>query len=201
MVRTIISDRMSVIVQCISSILIATIVSLIADWRMALVAWAAMPCHFIGGQIQAKSAKGFSAYTPEIQNFSGKTQEKEQERKYGVIQGFSLCLWNIAHAVALWYKAILIERNQATFINGIKACQIFSPTVPSITELWTLIPTVISAISVLAPEFGILDWKTEIEPDAPERSDLERVKGRTEFENVKFNYPLRPEVTVLNNFG
>ncbi|KAL4394265.1 hypothetical protein AHAS_Ahas02G0134700 [Arachis hypogaea] len=30
------------------------------DWRMAMVAWAVKPCHFIGGLIQAKSAKGFS---------------------------------------------------------------------------------------------------------------------------------------------
>ncbi|GFZ15995.1 ATP binding cassette subfamily B1 [Actinidia rufa] len=60
MVKTIIADRMSVIVQCISSIVIATTVSMVVNWRMALVAWAVMPCHFIGGLIQAKSAKGFS---------------------------------------------------------------------------------------------------------------------------------------------
>lgn len=51
---------MSVIVQCISSILIATTVSMYVDWRMGLVAWAVMPCHFIGGLVQAKSAKGFA---------------------------------------------------------------------------------------------------------------------------------------------
>lgn len=28
-----------------------------------------------------------------------------------------------------------------------------------------------------------------------------RIKGIIEFQNVKFNYPLRPEVTVLNNFS
>ena len=82
--------------------------------------------------------------------------------KYGTIQGFSLCLWNIAHAVALWYTTILIERKQATFENGIRSYQIFSLTVPSITELW-LIPTVISAISILIPAFQTLDRKTEIE--------------------------------------
>ncbi|KAK0607209.1 hypothetical protein LWI29_011395 [Acer saccharum] len=234
MVKTIISDRMSVIVQCISSILIATIVSMIADWRMALVAWAVMPCHFIGGLIQAKSAKGFSgdsaashnefvALTSESaanirtiasfcheEHILGKAKvslEKPKRNcrkasvKYGIIQGFSLCLWNIAHAVALWYTAILIDRNQAKFINGIRAYQIFSLTVPSITELWTLIPMVISAINILTPTFEILDRKTEIEPDVPASSKNRRIKGRIEFQNVKFNYPLRPEVTVLNNFN
>ncbi|KAK3042797.1 hypothetical protein RJ639_001070 [Escallonia herrerae] len=58
-VKTIISDRMSVIVQCISSILVATTLSMVVNWRMGLVAWAAMPYHFIAGLIQAKSAKGF----------------------------------------------------------------------------------------------------------------------------------------------
>ncbi|KAK3187820.1 hypothetical protein Dsin_027381 [Dipteronia sinensis] len=234
MVKTIISDRMSVIVQCISSILIATIVSMIVDWRMALVAWAVMPCHFIGGLIQVKSAKGFSgdsaashnefiALTSESaanirtiasfcheEHILGKAKvslEKPKRNcrkasvKYGIIQGFSLCLWNIAHAVALWYTAILIDRNQAQFLNGIRAYQIFSLTVPSITELWTLIPMVISAISILTPAFEILDRKTEIEPDEPKSSKIRMIKGRIEFQNVKFNYPLRPEVTVLNDFS
>ncbi|RYR29017.1 hypothetical protein Ahy_B01g053286 [Arachis hypogaea] len=39
---------------------IATGFSMYVDWRMALVAWAVMPCHFIDSLIQAKSAKGFS---------------------------------------------------------------------------------------------------------------------------------------------
>ncbi|KAL5784404.1 hypothetical protein ACOSQ2_006796 [Xanthoceras sorbifolium] len=234
MVKTIISDRMSVIVQCISSILIATIVSMIVNWRMALVAWAVMPCHFIGGLIQAKSAKGFSgdsaashnefvALTSESaanirtiasfcheEHILGKAKvslEKPKRKcrkasvKYGIIQGFSLCLWNIAHAVALWYTTVLIERHQAEFIDGIRAYQIFSLTVPSITELWTLIPMVISAITILTPVYEILDRKTEIEPDAPESSKLKRINGRIDFQNVKFNYPLRPEVTVLDNFS
>ncbi|WCJ27550.1 ABC transporter family protein [Euphorbia peplus] len=234
MVKTIISDRMSVIVQCISSILIATIVSLIVDWRMALVAWAVMPCHFIGGLIQAKSAKGFSgdsasahskfvALTSEsaanirtVASFcheehiihkaemfleQPKKNSRKESIKYGLVQGVSLCLWNIAHAVALWYTARLIERGQSSFLNGIRAYQIFSLTVPSITELWTLIPTVISAISVLTPAFETLDRETEIVPDQSKSSEHKRITGKVDFQNVKFNYPLRPEVTVLNSFS
>ncbi|XP_059456882.1 ABC transporter B family member 14-like [Corylus avellana] len=234
MVKTIIADRMSVIVQCISSILIATFVSMVVNWRMGLVAWAVMPCHFIGGLIQAKSAKGFSgdsaaahyeliSLTSEsatnirtIVSFCHeehiirkarifleipKRKSRRESIKYGIIQGFSLCLWNIAHAVALWYTTILVDKKQATFENRIRAYQIFSLTVPSITELWTLIPTIISAIRILTPAFYTLDRKTEIEPDTPEDSCLERIKGIIEFQNVKFNYPLRPAVTVLNNFS
>lgn len=234
MVKMIIADRMSVIVQCISSILIATIVSMVVDWRMGLVAWAVMPCHFIGGLIQAKSAKGFSgdsaaahyklvalasesaANIRTIASFcheehilsKAKTslekpikKSRSKSIKYGLIQGVSLCLWNIAHAVALWYTTHLVKAHQASFENGIRAYQIFSLTVPSITELWTLIPTVISAISVLTPAFETLDRETEIEPDSPKCSHLERIMGSVEFQNVKFNYPLRPDVTVLNNFS
>ncbi|XP_056162978.1 ABC transporter B family member 14-like [Syzygium oleosum] len=233
MVKVIISDRMSVIVQCIASILIATVVSMVVNWRMGLVAWAVMPCHFIGGLIQAKSAKGFSgdsaaahrevvSLTSEsatnirtVASFCYEEQilrkaksalevpKKESRRtsiKYGIIQGFSLCLWNIAHAVALWYTTVLVDRRQASFEDGIRSYQIFSLTVPSITELWTLIPTVISAMSILTPAFQTLDRKTEIEPDVPENTHLGRIEGTAEFQNVKFIYPSRPEVTVLKNF-
>ncbi|XP_027773765.1 ABC transporter B family member 19-like [Solanum pennellii] len=233
-VKIIISDRMSVIVQCVSSILIATTVSMKVNWRMGLVAWAVMPCHFIGGLIQSKSAKGFSgdsslahselvALTSEsatniktVASFCHEEQILEKAKlslkrplrkgksesiKFGIIQGISLCLWNIAHAVALWYTTILVDRNQASFENGIRAYQIFSLTVPSITELWTLIPTVISAIDVLKPVFQILDRSTEIVPDMPDISKPETIKGKIEFLNVQFCYPSRPEVTVLNNFS
>ncbi|KAA8533502.1 hypothetical protein F0562_031064 [Nyssa sinensis] len=234
MVKTIIADRMSVIVQCISSILIATIVSMAVNWRMGLVAWAVMPCHFIGGLIQAKSAKGFSggsnaAYSEvvalasesaaNIKTIASFCHEEHilekakssleiplrrsriQSIKYGFIQGVSLCLWNIAHAVALWYTTILVDKKQASFENGIRSYQIFSLTVPSITELWTLIPTVLSAISVLTPAFETLDRQTEIEPDKPHDSHPKRIKGEIEFQNVHFIYPLRPGVTILNNFS
>ncbi|RHN69770.1 putative xenobiotic-transporting ATPase [Medicago truncatula] len=234
MVKIIIADRMSVIVQCVSSILIATGVSMYVNWRMALVAWAVMPCHFIGGLIQAKSAKGFSGdysathsdlvalaseSTTNIRTIASfcheeqvlekaktyldipKKKYRKESIKYGIIQGFSLCLWNIAHAVALWYTTILVDRRQASFENGIRAYQIFSLTVPSITELYTLIPTVITAINMLTPAFKTLDRKTEIEPDIPDDSQPDRIQGNVEFENVNFKYPLRPTVTVLDNFS
>ncbi|XP_039134924.1 LOW QUALITY PROTEIN: ABC transporter B family member 2-like [Dioscorea cayenensis subsp. rotundata] len=234
MIKTIISDRMSVIVQCVSSILIATTVSIIVNWRMALVAWAVMPCHFIGGLVQAKSAKGFSAnasvahqeltaLTSEsasnirtIASFvyeeqilaKAKVAVKEPMKisriesvKYGIIQGVSLCLWNIAHAVALWYTTVLVKKEQATFKDGIRSYQIFSLTVPSITELWTLIPMVMSAINILKPVFQILDRETQIAPDIPDIPDNEQIEGRIEFEHVSFNYPTRPEQLVLSNFS
>lgn len=234
MVKTIISDRMSVIVQCVSSILIATTVSMVVNWRMGLVAWAVMPCHFIGGLIQAKSAKGFSGDSAivhqelvslasesvtNIRTVASFTHEEHildkaklslkrterksrmQSLKYGIIQGISLCLWNIAHAVALWYTTVLVDRRQATFKDGIRSYQIFSLTVPSITELWTLIPTVISAINILTPAFQMLDRRTEIDPDTPQNRNLERIEGRIDFEKVSFSYPSRPEVITLNKFS
>ncbi|KAL6857030.1 hypothetical protein ACP4OV_018412 [Aristida adscensionis] len=233
-VKTIISDRMAVIVQCISSILIATIVSMYVNWRMGLVSWAVMPCHFIGGLIQAKSAKGFygdsaiahrelvslaSEAASNIRTVASFVYEDEilkkaelslqepmrttkiESMKYGVIQGISLCLWNIAHAVALWYTTVLVQKKQATFENSIRSYQIFSLTVPSITELWTLIPMVMSAISILNPAFDTLDRETQIVPDKPESPSEGWIVGRTEFQDVSFNYPSRPEVTILDGFN
>ncbi|XP_051137965.1 ABC transporter B family member 14-like isoform X2 [Andrographis paniculata] len=233
-IKTIISDRMSVIVQCISSIVIATAVSIRVCWRMGLVSWAVMPCHFIGGLIQAKSAQGFSsgssaAYAElvalasesvsNIKTIASFCQEEQvmekakatlkkplmnsriQSIKYGLIQGVSLCLWNIAHAVALWYTTILVERKQASFEDAIRSYQIFSLTVPSITELWTLIPTVFAAISILTPSFQTLDRDTEIDPDTPKESSDKSIQGDIQFKDVHFSYPTRAEATVLDNFN
>ncbi|KAG6435032.1 hypothetical protein SASPL_106681 [Salvia splendens] len=126
---------------------------------------------------------------------------RTQSIKYGIIQGVSLCLWNIAHAVALWYTTILVKRGQSSFENGIRSYQIFSLTVPSITELWTLIPTVFSAISILTPAFHTLDRQTEIEPDEPKQPPRKSIKGDIEFSNVSFTYPSRPDMIILDNFN
>uniref|UniRef100_A0A0A0LN35 Uncharacterized protein n=1 Tax=Cucumis sativus TaxID=3659 RepID=A0A0A0LN35_CUCSA len=233
-IKTVIADRMSVIVQCISSILIATIVSFIINWRMALVAWAVMPFHFIGGLIQAKYAKGFSRDSADVHHelvslasesatnirtiasFCHEEQIMKRARisleepmrkgkresiKYGIIYGVSLCLWNISNAIALWYTTILVSKRQASFEDGIRSYQIFSLTVPSITELWTLIPAVIKAIDILTPAFHTLDRRTLIEPEIPKGETTDKIEGRIDFQTVNFKYPSRPEVIVLKNFS
>lgn len=55
-------------------------------------------------------------------------------------------------------------------------------------------------MSILTPAFQTLDRKTEIEPDVPENTHHGRIEGTAEFQNIKFKYPSRPEVTVLKNF-
>ncbi|KAI3508069.1 hypothetical protein L1887_23069 [Cichorium endivia] len=233
-VKTIISDRMAVIVQCISSILIATIVSMVVNWRMGLVAWAVMPCHFIGGLIQAKSAKGFSGDTSaahsELVSLASESatnirtvasfcheehilekaksslntplkRSRKQSIWYGFIQGVSLCLWNIAHAVALWYSTVLVEKKQASFEDGIRSYQIFSLTVPSITELWTLIPTVISAVNVLTPVFQALDRKTEIEPDEQENPPSKKIIGEIDALDAESERAVVNAMESINSKG
>lgn len=50
--------------------------------------------------------------------------------------------------------------------------------------------------------FQTLDRKTEIEPDTPaQTSNTKKIRGRIEFEKVSFSYPLRPQVTILQNFS
>ncbi|KAK9122448.1 hypothetical protein Syun_020065 [Stephania yunnanensis] len=186
MIKVIISDRMAIIVQCISSILIATIVSLIVNWRMSLVAWAVMPCHFIGGLIQAKSAQGFS--------------DRSSTAHRQLVSLASESTTNIRTIASFTHED---QRDQATFRDGIRSYQIFSLTVPSITELWTLIPTVVAAMGVLRPAFSTLDRKTEIDPDIPEISPTDdlRLKGIIVFEKVTFSYPSRPQVSILRKLS
>ncbi|TYH33582.1 hypothetical protein ES332_D13G069200v1 [Gossypium tomentosum] len=152
---------------------------------------AMMPCHFIGGLIQAKSAKGFA----------GDSTATHRE----VVALGSEFAANIRTIALFCHEEHILEKarikHQSRFEDGIGSYQIFSLTVPSITELWMLIPAVISIINVLTPAFKTLDRKTEIEPDAPQDTKLKMIKGKIEFQNVKFNYLSRPEVTVLNKFS
>ncbi|XP_006846532.2 ABC transporter B family member 19 [Amborella trichopoda] len=233
-IKVIISDRTSVIVQCISSIAIATTVSMVVNWRMGLVAWAVMPCHFIGGLVQARSAQGFALDSSLSHSKLSKIMAESasnirtvasfvcedrliaqansslmdplmrsriESLKYGFIQGFSLCLWNIAHAVALWYTTVLVERKQASFENGIRSYQIFSLTVPSITELWTLLPTVFASLRILRPALRVLDRQSHIDPQRNGGLRRDRICGAVCFQDVQFSYPLRPDSLILQGLS
>ncbi|KAL6857031.1 hypothetical protein ACP4OV_018413 [Aristida adscensionis] len=234
MIKTIISDRMSVIVQCISSIFIATGVSTIVNWRMGLVAWALMPCHFIAGLVQVRSAKGFatdfskshqklifltSEAVSNIRTVASFVQEEEilkkadlslqepmrtsriESIKYGTVQGIALCLWHTTHAIALSFTIVLLDKNLALFENCVRSYQTFAMTISSITELWSLIPMVLSAISILDPALDILDRETQIVPDEPKVPREDRIAGDIEFQDINFSYPSRPEVIILDGFN
>lgn len=237
MIKTVISDRMSVIVQCISSILIATVLSTAVNWRMALAVYAMMPCHLIAGLVQVRSAKGFatdistshqklisltSEAVSNIRTVVSFVQEEEILRKadlalqepmrtirmesikYGALQGVALCLWHMTHAIQLSCSIALIGKGLATFENCVRSYQTFALTVPSITELWTLIPMVMSALAVLDPALDILDRETQIVvPDVPKAShdEEDRIVGGIVFENVSFSYPYRAKVTILDGFS
>ncbi|XP_047049013.1 ABC transporter B family member 10-like [Lolium rigidum] len=234
MIKTIISDRMAVIVQCISSILVATVLSMAVNWRMGLVSWALMPCHFVAGLVQVRSAKGFATDTfkshrklisltseavSNIRTVASFVQEEEILRKadlalqepmrisriesikYGVVQGISLCLWHMTHAIALSYTIVLLDKRLATFKDCVRSYQAFAMTISSITELWSLIPMVLSAIAILDPALDILDRETQIVPDEPKVTSEDRIVGNVEFEDVRFSYPSRPEVTILDSLS
>ncbi|KAL6659319.1 hypothetical protein ACP70R_003359 [Stipagrostis hirtigluma subsp. patula] len=234
MIKTIISDRMSIIVQCISSILIATGVSTVVNWRMGLVAWALMPGHFIAGLVQVRSAKGFatdfstshqklifltSEAVSNIRTVASFVQEEEilkkadlslqepmrtcriESIKYGTVQGIALCLWHTTHAIALSFTIMLLDKNLATFENCVRSYQTFAMTISSITELWSLIPMVLSALAILDPALDILDRETQIVPDEPNVACEDRIAGDIGFQDIIFSYPSRPEVIILDGFS
>ncbi|KAM0844976.1 hypothetical protein ACQ4PT_056697 [Festuca glaucescens] len=235
MIKTVISDRMPVIIQCISSVLIATVLSTAVNWRMGLVVYAMMPCHLIAGLVQVRSAKGFAtdistshqkliSLTSEavgnIRTVASFVQEEEILRKadlalqepmriirmesikYGAVQGVALCLWHMTHAIQLSCTIALLEKGLATFENCVRSYQTFALTVPSITELWSLIPMVMTAISLLDPALDILDKETQIVADEPEvPADEDRITGHIAFADVIFSYPSRTKVTVLDGFS
>ncbi|KAJ1267301.1 hypothetical protein BS78_07G045700 [Paspalum vaginatum] len=233
-IKTIISDRMSLIVQCISSILIATGLSTVVNWRMGLVAWTLMPFHFFAGLVQVRSAKGFatdfstshrklisltSEAVSNIRTVASFVQEDEilkkadlslqepmrtsrvESIKYGAVQGLALCLWHTTHAIALSFTIMLLDKSLSSFENCVRSYQAFAMTISSITELWSLIPMVLSAIAVLDHALDILDRETRIVPDVPRVYSEKRLAGEIVFQDVSFSYPSRPEVIILDGFN
>ena len=96
----------------------------------------------------------------------------------------------MTHAIQLSCTIALLDKGLATFQNCVRSYQTFALTVPSITELWSSIPMVVSVIALLDPVLDILDRETQIvldEPEAPAGEDM--IMCHVAFADVRFSYP------------
>lgn len=115
--------------------------------------------------------------------------------------GFSQFLAFCSYALGLWYASVLIKHKSSNFGDIIKAFMVLIITALSIAETLALAPDIVKGTQALGSVFEILNRKSAINPDQPDSTSVDHIKGDVEFKNVIFSYPTRPDIFILNDLN
>ncbi|KAM2804246.1 hypothetical protein COP1_045140 [Malus domestica] len=71
----------------------------------------------------------------------------------------------------------------------------------TIADAGSMTSDLVIGLYAIGSIFSILDRATEIEPQVPENSLVEKTRGMTQFCHVYFAYPTRPNVMIFQDFS
>ncbi|KAH9676227.1 ABC transporter B family member 15 [Citrus sinensis] len=218
-VRSLVGDRVALLVQTLSSITIAFTMSLIISWRLALVIIAVQPLVIKVIKAQDESSKLAAEAVSNLRTITAfssqerilKMLEKAQEapRREGVRQSwiagiclaFSRALVSCVVALAFWYGGRLVARG---YINAKSLFEIFLVLVSTgkvIADAGTMTTDIAKGSNAVASVFAVLDRDTKINPEDPKGYRPEKITGHIELQYVHFAYPARPDVMIFKGFS
>ncbi|KVH88084.1 AAA+ ATPase domain-containing protein [Cynara cardunculus var. scolymus] len=197
LVRSALADRLSTIVQNIA------LTGFGGDYTITYSRATSMAREAIAN---IRTVAAFGAEDRVSSQFSAELNRPgKQARLRGHISGFgygfSQLLAFCSYALGLWYASILIQHKNSNFGEIIKAFMVLIITALSIAETLALTPDIVKGTQALGSVFEILNRKSAINPDDPNSVPVSHIKGDVEFRNVSFRYPMRPDISVLNDLN
>ncbi|KAH6827899.1 ATP binding cassette subfamily B19 [Perilla frutescens var. hirtella] len=214
-VKSAVSERISVILQNMTSLLTSFIVAFIVEWRQLALkgfsgdtAKAHAKTSMIAGEgvSNIRTVAAFNAQEKILSLYMHELripQRRTLRRSHcsGILFGLSQLTLYASEALILWYGARLVTHGLSTFSKVIKVFVVLVITANSVAQTLSLAPEIIRGGEAVASVFSILDRPTKIDPDDHEAELIESVRGEIELRHVDFAYPSRPEVTVFRDFN
>ncbi|KZL88052.1 abc transporter [Colletotrichum incanum] len=127
---------------------------------------------------------------------------KKKSPLFGVLFSFEYFVIYAGFALAFWQGIHMLNRGEITESGDIFT--VLLSVVIGATSLTMLAPYVIEftrAASAAAQLFKLIDRKSEIDPFDKSGEQPTETVGVVDLENITFEYPTRPGVTVLKNYS
>ncbi len=106
-----------------------------------------------------------------------------------------------SYALGLWYGSLLVKQGHATFGNVVRVFFVVIVSAFAVAETLALAPDLVKGGQAVESVFRVLDRRTAIDADDPEKEKVESIKGNIELKNVVFAYPTRPEITIFKDLN
>ncbi|KAF8691343.1 hypothetical protein HU200_040474 [Digitaria exilis] len=208
-VRSLVGDRMSLVIQTISAVLIAFIMGLIIAWRLALVMIAVQPLIIVCFYARRVLLKSMSKKSIQAQSECSKLAA-EAVSNLRTITAFSsqdriLCLFdqaqNSPRNESIRQSCRLIAEHHITARALFQTFTILVGTGRVIADAGSVTTDLAKGADAVASVFAILDRETQINPDDPEGYKPEKLLGEVHLKGVDFAYPSRPDVDIFKGFS
>ncbi|CAI0388535.1 unnamed protein product [Linum tenue] len=224
-VKSAIAERISVILQNMTSLLTSFIVAFIIEWRVSLLILGTFPLLVLAnfaqdtakahaktsmiageGVSNIRTVAAFNAQDKILSLFCHELRipqlhSLKRSQISGLLFGLSQLALYASEALILWYGSHLVSRGVSTFSKVIKVFVVLVVTANSVAETVSLAPEIIRGGEAVGSVFSILDRSTRIDPDDSEAEVVESVRGEIELRHVDFSYPTRPDVAVFTDFS
>ncbi|KAL3723206.1 hypothetical protein ACJRO7_035393 [Eucalyptus globulus] len=225
-VRSLVGDRMALIVQTCSAIIIAFTMGLIISWRLALVVIAAQPLIIVSFYTRRVLLKTMSQKAIKAQEESSKlaadavsnhrtiTSFSSQERILKMLEKAQEAPERESIRQS-WYAGIGLAASQfftkcvwaLDFWYGGKLISQGQITSNALFETFMIFvgnymtTDIAKGSDAVGSVFAILDRQTRIEPEGMEGYRPKKITGHVEFCRVDFAYPERLDVIILKDFS
>ncbi|KAH7511493.1 hypothetical protein FEM48_ZijujUnG0008000 [Ziziphus jujuba var. spinosa] len=214
MVKSLVADRVSLLVQTASAVTIAMILGLVVAWKLALVMIAVQPLTILCFYTRKVLLSSISANFVMAQNHSTQIAV-EAVYNHRIVTSFG----SVRKVLELFDEAQEAPRKEArkrSWLAGIgmgsAQCLTFMSwaldfcTGKVIAEAGSMTSDLAKGSAAVASVFEILDRHSLISGshnggEENSGTKLERVTGRIEMKKVDFAYPSRPETLVLRQFS
>ncbi|KAF8653195.1 hypothetical protein HU200_062645 [Digitaria exilis] len=208
-VRSLVGDRIALVVQTISAVLIACTIGLITSWRLALVMIAVQPlivacfyarCVLLRAmskkslQSQFESSKLAAEAVSNLRTITAFSSQRRILRLFDQTQ-------DGPRKESVRQSCKLMAEHQITAKELFQTFMILVSTGRVIAEAGSMTTDLVKGADAASSVFAILDRKTKIDPDNPKGYKPEVLEGRVEIVGVDFAYPSRPNVIIFKGLS
>lgn len=183
--RSLVGDKMSLLVQAIAAVTIAWTMGLVIAWRLAIVSIAVQPLIIACFYTKRVLLKRMSAKAIKEQNESTKVAAEavsnlRQSWFAGIALGCSVSIKTCNWCLNYWYGGKLVSKGYIKPWAVFQTVIIIVSTGSVIAEAGSMTTILAKGGDAIRTVFAILDMDTNIEPENPEGYRPEKVIGHVE---------------------
>ncbi|CAH1437661.1 unnamed protein product [Lactuca virosa] len=195
-VRSLVSDRCSLLIQTFSAVTVAFILGLVIAWRLALVMIAVQPIVIIGFYSKRVLLKTMLQKAMKAQEESSKLAAEAVSNLRTVY-----CIFISATNPEDAPTGKLISAGHLGAKALFQTYFILVSTGKVIADAGTMTNDLAKGSDAVQSVFAVLDRHTLIEPEDPDGEIPKIIIGHIEIRDVDFAYPARPDVMIFKRFS
>ncbi|KAK1147947.1 hypothetical protein N8T08_000463 [Aspergillus melleus] len=209
-IQTGISEKLGLIFQSISTFVSAFVLAFVTQWKLTLICCCIPPALLLVMGVTATLDASIETRVQQIQAQAGSFAETIvgsartvhafglRSRLLEELDKYLRASQKLGNKKSLIY-GVMFSSEYAIVHAGVLMSMVIASA--SLTSIAPFIIDLARAATSASELFKLMDRRSQIDPLSPSGEQPASITGDIEFRSVSFSYPMRPGITVLNNFS